>query len=47
MKTSGRIARSELAIKTEINKCVLCHDAPCKKIYKKIAPKRIDKNLKD
>ncbi len=33
MKTCDKLARSELAMETEINKCVLCHDAPCKKIY--------------
>ena len=41
MKTNDKLARSELSMETEINKCVLCHDAPCKKIYKNIDPSRI------
>jgi len=38
---SDKLARSEISIETEINKCVLCHDAPCKRIYKNIDPSRI------
>ena len=30
----------------EIHKCVLCHDAPCKKIYKNINPERIIRAVK-
>lgn len=46
MKTSDKLARSELAMETEINKCVLCYDAPCKKIYKNIDPSRIIRAIK-
>ena len=46
MKTCDKLARSEIAMKTEINKCVLCHDAPCKKIYKNIDPSRIIRAIK-
>ena len=46
MKTSDKLARSELSMETEINKCVLCHDAPCKKIYKNIDPSRIIRAIK-
>ena len=33
-------------VNIEINKCVLCHDAPCKKIYKNINPERIIRAIK-
>ena len=33
-------------INKEINRCVLCHDAPCKKIYKNVDPERIIRALK-
>lgn len=46
MKTADKLARSELSMETEINKCVLCHDAPCKKIYKNIDPSRIIRAIK-
>ena len=46
MKTSDKLARSELSMTTEINKCILCHDAPCKKIYKNINPERIIRAIK-
>lgn len=46
MKKNDKLARSELAMETEINKCVLCHDAPCKNIYKKIDPSRIIRAIK-
>ena len=46
MKTNDKLARSELSMETEINKCVLCHDAPCKKIYKNIDPSRIIRAIK-
>ena len=46
MKTCDKLARSENAMKTEINKCVLCYDAPCKKIYKNIDPSRIIRAIK-
>ena len=32
--------------KAEINKCILCYDAPCKKIYKNTDPERIIRALK-
>lgn len=32
--------------KMEIHKCVLCHNAPCKKIYKNINPERIIRAIK-
>ena len=32
--------------KIEIHKCVLCHDAPCSKIYKNINPERIIRAVK-
>ena len=35
-----------LQVKSEINKCVLCYDAPCKKIYKNVDPERIIRALK-
>ena len=46
MKINDRLARSELAFETEINKCVLCYDAPCKKIYKNIDPSRVIRAIK-
>ena len=46
MKTSDSLARSELAMKMEIHKCVLCHDANCAKIYKYIDPSRIIRAIK-
>ena len=46
MKTSDKLARSELSLQTEINKCILCHDAPCKNIYKNIDASRIMKAIK-
>ncbi len=46
MKTSDKLARSELSMETEINKCVLCYDAPCRKIYKNIDPSRIIRAIK-
>ena len=30
----------------EIHKCVMCHDAPCKKIYKNVDPERIIRALR-
>lgn len=33
-------------IKMEINRCALCYDAPCKKIYKNVDPERIIRALK-
>ena len=33
-------------INKEINRCVLCHDAPCKRIYKNVDPERIIRALK-
>ena len=33
-------------IKLEIHKCLLCHDAPCKKIYKNVDPERIIQALR-
>ena len=41
MKTNYKLARSEQSLKMELHKCVLCHDAPCSKIYKNIDPSRI------
>ena len=38
--------KEELNNKIEIHKCVLCHDAPCKKIYKNIDPERIIRAIK-
>ena len=35
-----------LSNKIEINKCVLCHDAPCGKLYKNVNPERIIRALK-
>ena len=32
--------------KIEIHKCVLCHDAPCSKLYKNINPERIIRAIK-
>ena len=32
---------NELSSKLEVHRCLLCHDAPCKKIYKNIDPERI------
>lgn len=46
MKTSDKLARSELSLQTEINKCILCHDAPCKNIYKNIDASRIIRAIK-
>ena len=46
MKTGDKLARSELSMETEINKCVLCYDAPCKRIYKNIDPSRIIRAIK-
>ena len=46
MKSSDKIARSELSLKTEINKCILCHDAPCKNIYKNIDSERVIRAIK-
>lgn len=46
MKINDRLARSELAFETEINKCILCYDAPCKKIYKNIDPSRVIRAIK-
>ena len=46
MKANDRLARSQLAFETEINKCVLCYDATCKKIYKNIDPSRIIRAIK-
>ena len=46
MKTNDSLARSELTMKMEVNKCVMCHDAPCKKIYKNIDPSRIIRAIK-
>lgn len=46
MKKSDKLARSELSMETEINKCVLCYNAPCKKIYKRIDPSRIIRAIK-
>ena len=40
------IINEELSNKMEINKCVLCHDAPCSKMYKNINPERIIRALK-
>ena len=36
----------ELNNKMEIHKCVLCHDAPCTRIYKNINPERIIRAIK-
>lgn len=33
-------------IKMEVHKCMLCYDAPCKKIYKNIDPERIIRAIK-
>lgn len=33
-------------VKSEINKCVLCFDAPCKKMYEGIDPERVIRSLK-
>lgn len=38
--------KENLLTKMEIHKCVLCHDAPCKKIYKNIDPERIIRAVK-
>ena len=46
MKKNDKLARSELSMETEINKCVLCYDAPCKNIYKNIDPSRIIRAIK-
>ena len=43
---SKEINNEELTNKIEINKCICCHDAPCKKIYKNINPERIIRALK-
>ena len=32
--------------KYEVNKCLLCHDAPCGRMYKNINPERIIRALK-
>ena len=40
------IVREKLANKMEIHKCVLCHNAPCKKMYKNIDPERIIRAVK-
>ncbi|MBR1679827.1 MAG: NAD-dependent dihydropyrimidine dehydrogenase subunit PreA [Bacilli bacterium] len=37
---------NELECKLEVHKCALCHDAPCKKIYKNINPERIIRALR-
>ncbi|MBR1748681.1 MAG: NAD-dependent dihydropyrimidine dehydrogenase subunit PreA [Bacilli bacterium] len=37
---------NELECKIEVHKCALCHDAPCKKIYKNINPERIIRALR-
>ena len=46
MKTGDKLARSELSMQTEINKCVLCHNAPCQKIYKNLDFSRIIRAIK-
>ena len=46
MKPSDKLGRNELNMEIEINKCILCHDAPCKKMYKNIDPSRIIRAIK-
>lgn len=42
----NEIIREKLSNKMEIHKCVLCHNAPCKKMYKNIDPERIIRAVK-
>lgn len=38
--------KEKLSNKIEIHKCMLCHNAPCKKMYKNIDPERIIRAVK-
>lgn len=38
--------KEKLSNKMQIHKCALCHDAPCKKMYKNIDPERIIRAVK-
>lgn len=46
MENNDRLKNNELLLNREVNKCVFCYDAPCKKIYKNIDPSRIIRALK-
>lgn len=46
MNSKSSTILKKISYKMEVNKCILCHNAPCKKMYKNIDPERIIRAIK-